>query len=367
MRTAHITSLNILKSGYILILSFFLLFVSCNSVTPNENKTMTSVTETNLKKVVWNIKAIRPDGTFLDIKAIDDYGKTYDVKGIQEGNQKSIIDIKAFIGNKIVNVKLLVNHGKLAPVEAIAEDGTLYDIKAIATNGDRLNVMGVQQLGNIIDIKALDKNDMRYNVKAISPDGEFHDVKGVKTSKNELEYTLYGADIYAHVKALPQTGCDDDNFLWHIVALNYDGFPMEIKAKDNKNHSYDVKAIRNADQTSILDIKAFVGEIEQLPVKIILSNKKYETVAAIGDDGTLYPLKAISKDGTEFDVDGIQRSGNVIDIKAIGKDGSFFGVKALSPDGELDDVKGIKMFSDSLELKENGVEIYAHVKAISPS
>jgi hypothetical protein len=365
MRTKLNQTFAISMTKVIISLGLLLLLVDCVDNSTKNEEVSSKSTVNNLKKTYWQVKAIHPSGKFLDIKAIDGYGNSFNIKAIQVADQKSLMDIKAFIGNKVVSIKILVNDGKLAPVKAIAKDGTLYNIKAIAANGDRLSIKGVKRSGNIVHIKAIDKNGTYYGVKAISPKGELNDVKGVKMSKKDLEYTLYGAQIYAHIKALPQTGCVSDNFLWHIVAMHPEGYTLEVKALDKDGNAYDVKAIRDADQQSLLDIKAFVGDTDQLPVKLLISDDIYKPLKAIKEDGTLYDIKAITPDGDKLDVKGISRSGNIIHIKAIAKDGTFYGIKALSPKGELNDVKGVKMFKRPLELKVNGVEVYAHVKALS--
>jgi len=349
----------------ITIFGLLLFFIACKKEVKEAVKPKEDVAVNNFKKTIWEVKAIHPDGIFLDVKAIDGYGNTYDVISIQYADQTSLMDIKAFVKGKILPVKLLVNDGKLTPVKAIANDGTLYNIKAIATNGDRLNIKGVERAGNIIHLNAIAKNGNYYGIKAISPTGALNDVKGVKTVKTDLEYTLNGAKIYAHIKAVAQTGCVGDNFLWHIVAIHPDGYTLEMKAFDKSGNAFDIKAIRDADQRSLLDIKAFVEENKQLPVKLILSDDKYAPLNAIAEDGTLYEIKAIIPNGDKLDVKGVSRSGNIIHIKAINKEGKFYGVKALSPEGELNDVKGIKMFKVPLELKVNDVEVYAHVKALS--
>jgi len=59
--------------------------------------------------------------------------------------------------------------------------------------------------GNIIHLKVISKGVDFYAVKAISPDGQLYDVKGVKMSEEKLESTVYGVEISAHIKALPQT------------------------------------------------------------------------------------------------------------------------------------------------------------------
>jgi len=355
----------------IIALGFILFFVACKNDASKDKVQATNMTQTDkagestFENIYWPLKAIHPGGRFLDVKAVDGYGNAYDVKAIQDADQKSLMDVKAFIGDKIIAVKILVNDGKLAPVKAVAQDGTLYNIKAIASNGDRLNIKGVKRSGNIVHIKAINRNGTYYGVKAISPRGELNDVKGVKTSKEDLEYTLHGSKIYAHIKALPQTGYVGDNFLWHIISVHPDGYPLQVKAIDKEGNAYDVKAIRDSDQRSLLDIKAFIGETTQLPVKLLVSDDNYKPLKAIGEGGALYDIKAITPNGDKLDIKGVKRSGNIIHIKAINKEGAFYGVKALSPEGELNDVKGIKMFKTPVELKVNGVDVYAHVKALS--
>ncbi|MEP7322697.1 MAG: hypothetical protein ABI761_12295, partial [Saprospiraceae bacterium] len=61
---------------------------------------------------------------------------------------------------------------------------------------------------------------------------------------------------------------------------------------------------------------------------------------------------------------GIHPGGSIIQIKAIGKDGTFYGVKAISPKGNLHDVKGVKFSENSVEMILNGVEVFAHIKAL---
>ena len=72
----------------------------------------------------------------------------------------------------------------------------------------------------------------------------------------------------------------------------------------------------------------------------------------------------MESDGTQLDIKGVKRSGNLVHIKAINSRGEYYGVKAISPSGQLNDVKGVKMVKEDLETTINGVEIYAHIKAI---
>jgi len=356
------------KIQTLIILSFLLIFMACKKDPPKDKvQAINTSISKEFKTIYWTIKAVHPEGKFLDVKAIDGYGNTYDIKGIQDANQTSLMDINAFVGDKQIPVKLLVNDGKLTPVKAIAKDGTLYNIYAIASNGDRLNIKGIERAGNIVHIKAIAKDGTYYGVKAVSPTGALNDVKGLKTSKEDLEYTLYGAKVYAHIKALPQVGSAGDNFLWHIVAIHPKGYTLEVKAIDKDGNTYPVKGIRDANQCCFLDIKAFVGDINQLPIKLLASEEANKPIKAIGNDGSLYDIMAFDPNGDKFDIKGIGRSGNIIHVKAINKEGKFYGVKALSADGQLNDVKGVKMFKIPVESKLNGVAIYAHLKALPQS
>ncbi len=74
---------------------------------------------------------------------------------------------------------------------------------------------------------------------------------------------------------------------------------------------------------------------------------------------------AISPDGNKLEIKGVGGAESIINIKAINEKGEFYGVKALSPEGELNDVKGVKLMKQNVEKKINGVEVYAHVKALS--
>jgi hypothetical protein len=152
----------------------------------------------------WHVKAIHPQGAFLDVKALDKSGKIYDVKAIQDNFQRHLLDVKALVGGEELPIKMLISEDKYTPVKAIATDGTLFDIKALTPEGDKLDVKGVLRSGNIIHLKAINKEGDFYGVKAISPDGELNDVKGIKLAKVATEMNINGHDIYAHVKALPQ-------------------------------------------------------------------------------------------------------------------------------------------------------------------
>ncbi|WP_223549958.1 hypothetical protein [Aestuariivivens sp. NBU2969] len=186
---------------------FFILLTSCkdDKTVVNLVQDSNSTESDNLTEVIWHIKAIHPDGKLLDVKAIGEDGTIYDVKAIQDENQRSILDIKAFVNGKRLPVKMLVSENMYMPVKAIDTDGTIIKIKSLTAEGEMLDVKGVSQSGNIINIKAINKEGKFYGVKAISPNGWVNDVKGVKMEKETVEGVVNGVDIYAHIKALTQS------------------------------------------------------------------------------------------------------------------------------------------------------------------
>ncbi len=157
------------------------------------------------KEVIWPIKAFKPDMKFLKIKAIGKNGKMYAVKAIQNSNQTSLLDVKAFIKGKRLPVKMLVGDGKYYPVKAIDDKGNIFDIKAITDDGQFLPVKGVSKSGNIVHVRAIYKDMIFYNVIAISPDGKTNAIKGIKMVSDDVETTINGTEIFAHIKAISQT------------------------------------------------------------------------------------------------------------------------------------------------------------------
>jgi hypothetical protein len=337
------------------------LLASCTGKTPqppaDEAPEQLAETETT----VWHVKAIHPEGRFLDLKALDAEGNIYDVKAFQDTEQRQLMDIKALIGGQRTPVKILASPDEYAPVKAIGEDGAIFDIKALE-NGVKLDVKGVKRSGNIIHIKAISPDGAFYGVKAISPEGKLNDVKGVKVSEMDIETVLNGVEVHAHVKALPQSEEPGNAAIWHIKAIHPDGQTIDIKALDKEGNPYDVKAIQDSGQRQLMDVKALMGE-QRLPVKILVSDAEYAPVKALGTDGTVYDIKALWK-GEKLDVKGVRRSGNITHIKAIAADGSFYGIKAISPEGLLNDVKGVKMMETDLETTLSGVAVHAHIKAL---
>jgi hypothetical protein len=191
-----------LKLSFVIILLIF----SCKEEktkinidqSPNTTETISS------EDIIWHIKAFHPDGKLLDVKAIDAKGNKHDVKAIQNSDQTSLMDVKAFVNGKILPVKVLVSEDKFMPVKAIDEDGTILDVKAIREDGKILDVKGVSQSGNVIHINAINTDGAFYNIEAISPKGWINDIKGIKMMKTHLEMTINGVDVYAHIKSIPK-------------------------------------------------------------------------------------------------------------------------------------------------------------------
>lgn len=344
-----------------LLLLFLVILIGCRDRAPEAEPAVQTEPPSIPETIIWHVKAVHPEGRFIDIKALDAEGNIYDVKALQVTEQRQLMDIKAIMGEARIPVKVLLSEDTYAPVKAIGADGTIYDIKAL-DGGEKLNVKGVRRAGNIIDIKAITAEGQFYGVKAISPEGRLNDVKGVKVAGQELEGTVSGVQIHAHIKALPQSEGPGNAPIWHIKAIHPGGWTLDVKALDGEGNIFDVKALQDGGQRQFMDVKALRGEL-QIPVKILVSDAAYAPVKAIGADGTIYDIKAL-EDGKMRDVKGVRTSGNLIHIKAIGEDGSFYGIKAISPEGLLNDVKGVRVSETELEATINKVPVRAHVKAL---
>jgi len=176
-----------------------------------------------------------------------------------------------------------------------------------------------------------------------------------------LLFVSVAAQNQTHFKA--QNKETIQNLIWHVKALHPDGYTLDVKAFDKKGLMYDVKAMQDSTQSYIMDVKSFLGT-DQMPVKVLVSEKEYKPVVAIDNNGNVYPIKAIDKNGNFLEVRGVRQSGYIIHIKALGPEGQFYGVKAISSQGKLNDVKGVKMYDKRLEQTLHGIEIHAHVVAL---
>lgn len=312
---------------------------------------------------IWNIKAILPDGTTLDVKAFGADGKPNDVKALQRGDAH-MLDIKALVGGSELPIKLIASEDAFVPVKAIAADGQLIDVKAIAADGTKLDIKGIARSGHIIHIKAIGPDRELYGVKAISPEGRMHDVKGVKMVDGSEEGQLNGVRFTAHIKALPQALATDEDFIWNVKAIGTDGRSIPVKALDKNGGVHDVKAYMENGDRWIMDIKALIDG-KKASVKMLVSDDALIPVKAVGADGTIYDIKALTADGRKLDVKGTKEEGNIIRLKAIDGDHQL-GVKAISHKGAQYDVKGLEFSSGKSEGQVNGVAFRAHVKALPP-
>lgn len=183
---------------YILICLFI---TFCFNIGISQNK---NAENEDFKEIIWHVKAFKPEMQYLKIKAIDKKGKMYDIKAIQNSEQRSFLDVKAFVKGKRLPVKMLVGEEKYHPVKAIDEEGNILDIKAITDEGIILPVKGVSKSGNIVHIRAIYEDMIFYNVVAISPDGITNAVKGIKLRPGNIETTIHGIEVFAHIKSIPQ-------------------------------------------------------------------------------------------------------------------------------------------------------------------
>ncbi|TBN06720.1 hypothetical protein EYD45_02220 [Hyunsoonleella flava] len=174
-----------------------------NFVMPKRNITKPPY-KPNFKRIIWNIKAVTPDGKNLDIKAFDAEGNMLDVKATQDSKQHSLMNIRAFEGEAELAVKIMDTEDEHAPVKAIGADGTIYDVKAITEDNATLEIKGISREGNIVNVKAVTENGDLYAVKAFSPDGKLNAVKGIKIFERKIEMRVKGNPVYAHLKAISQ-------------------------------------------------------------------------------------------------------------------------------------------------------------------
>ena len=193
--------------GMVIMMMLFLVLLGCQKKQTKVNidqEPLEAIVETNFETVFWYVKAFNPQGKLLDVKAVDADGHTYEVKAIQDSDQTSVMDIKAFVNDEILPVKVILSEDKYMPVKAITANGTLLDIKAYTEDDKKLDVKGTRQSGNIIHLSVVDEDGLLYNIEAISPKGWINDVKGIKMMKEPLETVINGIDVFAHIKSIPQ-------------------------------------------------------------------------------------------------------------------------------------------------------------------
>ena len=156
------------------------------------------------KEIIWHVKAIHPKGNTMDVKAFNKYGDRFDVKAIEDAEQSYIMEVRTFVNGRGVPVKVLVSEDENKPLAGIDEQGNTYVLRAITADGKYLSIKGVRKSGYIIHVKAVNEDGSFYGVKALSTSGKLRDIKGVKMYDKQLEVTLNGVPVHAHVVALPQ-------------------------------------------------------------------------------------------------------------------------------------------------------------------
>ncbi len=371
----YISAKNIVSS--IVIITLLAFTFSCNENDKSDKKTnKNNAIEEKKPDVLWKVKTILPDGQSWDVKAVDANGDLFAINAIQDSDQDSFLNIKAFVGDKKLPVKILLSKNKLSPVKAIDKGGLSYNLVAVSPEGEKLSIKGVKRFGNIVLLKAMDKKGKFYSIKAISPEGKLNDVLGIKINIKDKEMSLNGFPIYAHVKAmhqsfdlpvdkkmLKQKTEEEIKIIWNVKAVTLEGKNLPVKAFDTLGNKYDVKAIQDSKQASFMNVKAFLSGSE-IPIKIVKNEDGSTPLIAIDYNGNFLAIKAIGDDGSMYPVMGMKRSGNIIHVKAVNDDGSYFAVKAFSPNGELNDVKGVKIFERPIEMNLRGAKVYGHVKAI---
>ena len=155
-----------------------------------------------------------------------------------------------------------------------------------------------------------------------------------------------------------------DDIYWQVKAYHPDVKLLRVKAVDGKGNYYDVKAIQDSDDTSLLNVKALVDG-KRLPIKlIIIENDDYYPLKAITEDGMIMDVRAITEEGLKLPVKGVSKTGNIIHLRAIDDNLEYYNIISISPFGEVNQVKGLKMMDSDVEAIINGVKIFAHVKAI---
>jgi hypothetical protein len=103
------------------------------------------------------------------------------------------------VNGQAIPIKMIVRENdKYYPVKAIDNDGRILDIKAIGEDGELLDAKG----GSRIEVRAIDKEQRQVNPISISPQEGVNHVKGLKMFNKEVEPSIHGIKIVAHVKSL---------------------------------------------------------------------------------------------------------------------------------------------------------------------
>jgi hypothetical protein len=172
--------------------------------------------------------------------------------------------------------------------------------------------------------------------------------------------------IFSMTHMHSQESKSENMIFWHIKAVRPEAKLLDIKAIDEDGVQYDVKAIQDSHDISLLNVKALVSG-QTIPIKMIVKgeDEEFYPIKAIDYEGKILDVKAIEEDGTILDVKGVSRMGNTIEVRAIDANGAQLDVISISPLKGINHIKGLKMFSDDVEAVIQGHKIFAHVKSLS--
>lgn len=304
---------------------------------------------------IWHVKAIRADGSFVDVKAVDTNGALLDVKALETPGNLHMMDVKALRAGRALDVKLLPAVGDRHPLRAIDAGGNVLEVVGLPQEGGRLPIAGMRASGNLIHVKAADISGSLLGVKAIAPDGRLMDIKGIAFDGGGGD--VHGVGIAAHVKAIPQeTEAALEPRAWTVRAIHPAGYSMPVFADGEP-----LRAFEEPGNRQVMDVKAVAGTA-RTAVKVAADGS--DRVVAIRDGGAIVPVRAQQRDGGWAVVRAVARDGHVFHLKAILGDGTVCALKALSVDGFLHDVKGIELLGSDVEGNVGGAPFRAHVKAL---
>jgi|GEM_PF-1422836 len=154
-------------------------------------------------EIYWDVKAYIPEAKLIKVKAVDSEGNIFAIKALQSYIDTSILDVKCLYNNEILPVKVVLGTNTKA-LKAIKEDGSMLDVKAITEDGKQYAIHSINRTGNVVNIRVMDGNGGQFKIFAISPEGHVNDVKGIKMMREDQETVIHGVKVYAHVKALTQ-------------------------------------------------------------------------------------------------------------------------------------------------------------------
>jgi hypothetical protein len=190
-------------------------------------------------------------------------------------------------------------------------------------------------------------------------------MKTAEHTSATLKYIGFLVLLFFSIANIQSQEQETENIIyWHIKAVLPEAKLLDLKAIDADGTYYDVKAIQDSHDISLLSVKALVNG-QTIPIKMIVKeNDQYYPVKAIDNDGRILDVKAIGEDGEILDVKGVSRMGSIVEVRAIDKEQNQYNVISISPVEGVNHVKGLKMFNEEVEAVIHGIKIFAHVKSL---